>query len=292
MMRLFLFFLLMVKGVVAQEPAGVSPEELKANEMEQEARKGVPAAMGELGRIYLDGRGRPKSMEMSKEWFTKGAAAGNPVAQVGLGYMLSRGLGGKLDYVTAGFWFQKAADQNDVKGQHNLARLLFDGRLGAGRKPEALQWFIKAAEQGYVESQAVLGSKYYFLQDGFGQDYDKAVLWLEKAAAQGHRTSRTTLATTLRHGQGKPAAPSRAIQLYEKSVSEGDSNAMCLLGDMLAEAGAPWRDPVRSFALFTAGGKLGIEAGKSRAAALEAGLTAEEKSKAEALIKGFLSSAR
>jgi uncharacterized protein len=287
-MKLLFASILIVSSLAAQETASVTPEELKAHAVEQEAKGGAAPAMAELGKIYLEGKGRPKDLAQARDWFQKGAAAGNASAQVGLGYMLSRGLGDRTDYPKAGHWFQLAAEQNDVKGQHNLARLLFDGRLGPNRKAEALKWFIKAADQGYVESQATLGSKYFFMQDGFGQNYETAIGWLEKAAAQGHTTSRTTLATMLRHGQGKAADPERALQLYEASVREDDSNAMCLLGDMLAEPGKAWRNPARAHALFTAGGRKGIAGGLSRAAELETSLQPAEKASAEKLLQELL----
>ena len=278
--------ILLLAGQLTSAGVPVKPAacEMAALEAEQRAGAGEAAAMAELGRIYLKGKGRPQDPGKAMEWFLKGAAAGNPASQVGAGYLLSRGIGCRTDKLAAGDWFRRAAEQNDPKGQYNLALLLHEGSLGPGRIPEALVWFKKAADQGMVEAQATLGDMYFMAAEHVARDFAMAAFWLEKAAAGGDNHSRTVYGSMLRFGTGIPVDQPRAYQLFQKASTEGYSKAMCQLADMLAEGeGGVTKQPVAAAAWYHKAVSLGETAAKDRLKRLEATLTPEQATEAAQL---------
>lgn len=279
---LFLAVLYSVSQAPAREPAvpAASAAGNAIPTVEQRAQAGDSAAMAELGREFLHGTRRAKDPAQAMRWFLKGARAGNALSQVGVGFLLSNGIGCPVDKTGAGEWFRRAADQGNAKGQHNLAVLLKEGFLGPGKMPEALEWFTKAAEQGLVESQAMLGEMYYLSADGVSQDFARAAVWLEKAAAAGHNPSRTGYGSMLRFGNKIPADKARALALFREAAEEGYAKAMCQLADMLAGGEGTERQPVRAAAWYFKAASLDEDAGKTGWAEMEKTLTAEQLAEA------------
>ncbi len=79
---------------------------------------------------------------------------------------------------------QSRAEAGDVEAQQNLAlAYVLEGETQDFEK--AFIWVQKAAEQGYAAAQFNLGHMYY-RGDGVAQDSEKALIWSQKAAEQGH----------------------------------------------------------------------------------------------------------
>ena len=101
--------------------------------------------------------------------------------------------GAQKYYRLAFSWFQKAAAQGDLDALYALSGCYTQGE-GTAEFPEKGRQLLKeAAEKGHFRAQFDVGMLYY---QGYGaksaaglgyveQDFDKAVFWLQKAAAQG-----------------------------------------------------------------------------------------------------------
>jgi len=72
-----------------------------------------------------------------------------------------------------------------------------DPEVASGIK-EGFNWLLKSAEQGYVNAEERLGEEYYqgqFIGDrlNVGQDKEKGLIWLRKAAAHGNEDAKKFL---------------------------------------------------------------------------------------------------
>ncbi len=92
------------------------------------------------------------------------------------------------------------------------------------------QVYGPAAEAGDAEAQYNLGAMY------FGQNPEKAIAWLTKAAVQGYSHAFTLLGSIYGHGTGGVALDTqKAAQWYRQGADGGDAQCQYTLGYMYAE---------------------------------------------------------
>ena len=117
------------------------------------------------------------------------ATQGNGTAQNTAGLMYQHGRGVTQSDQEALKWYRLAADQGDAYAQNNLGQAYMEGELGLSKNyREALKLFLPAAEKGLWQAQASAGALWY----RYG-DYQEALKWRQRAAAQGHGNSQFAL---------------------------------------------------------------------------------------------------
>lgn len=136
-------------------------------------------AEGELGRIYLYGRGIPADYARALMWEQKAAERGDARAQRDLAFMYESGFGVSADPAKAMEWNRRAAGQGEPEAQLHLARAL-SGSGEAKDRAEALQWFARAARHEQPEAQMEMGRERIRQNDCAG-----AVHWYKEAAGNG-----------------------------------------------------------------------------------------------------------
>jgi uncharacterized protein len=94
-----------------------------------------------------------------------------------------------------------------------------------------------AAEAGNAEAQAMLAQAYSSGNQGLPQDYVKALMWNEKAAAQGSARAYLNLALMYRDGTGVPKDAAKALENFTISEKAGDMKAPRYLGLYAKEVG-------------------------------------------------------
>ena len=129
------------------------------------AEKGDARAQGELGALYLSGRGTSKDPKEGLRW-TK-----------------------------------EAANKGLATAQYNLGVMYLDGQVAPQNFPEAMKWLLAAAGQGVPAAQAGVAAMFYEGQ-GVPQSYDEAAKWMQLAAAQGDPEAQLNLGTMYAVGQG------------------------------------------------------------------------------------------
>lgn len=124
---------------------------------------------------------------------------------------------------------------------------------------DAMGWYGEAARAGDAEAQYLLG---YALETGAQgkADPEAARDWYRAAAGQGHPRAALRLALMLLEGRGGPVDPGGAAAVLEPSAEAGESDAMSLLGWLLASSGG---DRILAYRWL----KLASEAGDGAAAA-------------------------
>lgn len=129
------------------------------------AEKGDARAQGELGALYLSGRGTSKDPKEGLRW-TK-----------------------------------EAANKGLAAAQYNLGVMYLDGQVAPQNFPEAMKWLLAAAGQGVPAAQAGVAAMFYEGQ-GVPQSYEEAAKWMQLAAVQGDAEAQLNLGTMYAFGQG------------------------------------------------------------------------------------------
>ena len=131
-----------------------------------------------LGILYRDGLGVEKDIEKAKAYFMKsiGYASWEPQPY----YELANTYYLQEKYEDAVKWYRKAAEQGDASAQSQLGVMYAFGLGVPQNENEAAKWWRKAAEQGDAVGQFNYASVFVGKKD-----YNEAVKWLRKAAEQG-----------------------------------------------------------------------------------------------------------
>lgn len=214
------------------------------------AQQGHGLAQWRLGYLYYMGVGTEKDIEESKTWYHKAintyqlpAQRGDPVAQCTLGqifadkkcpmhdsdkalslyelaakqnnaeakYYLGCYYDMRKDYEKAKSWYTSAAEQGYAEAQYKLTYSAF-----TPDKAERVRFYIQAAENGLIDAQCELGQLY-----GYGRfvekDLEKALMWYQRAAAQGYKPAQTSVETikSMLRSQGKKIEEISQSPAYE-----------------------------------------------------------------------------
>lgn len=92
----------------------------------------------------------------------------------------------------------------------------------------SFKWMLQSAEAGFDEAQFSIGTMYW-LGDGIELDNKSTVMWLEKAAEQGHIKAMTNLA--IHYGTGEDSDNKKVFQWSLKAAQAGNAALYVLIGD-------------------------------------------------------------
>ena len=153
--------------------------------MSRAAELGSPEAQYELANMLANGRGMPRDMEAAIVWGRKAAEQGYAPAQLSLGRMLVGSL--ERGRVEEGMKFiQRAADNGSKEALFLLAGAIANGDYGMQKdEAKAAAMALPNAEAGDAEFQFAVATL-YLRGEIFSQKRDEGLVWLEKAAQQGH----------------------------------------------------------------------------------------------------------
>jgi len=164
------------------------------------ADQGYPPGQSLLAALYAVGDGIPQDYVEAMKWYRRAAEHGDALAQSRVGYMYVEGQGVTKDYVEAEKWFRQAAAQEHPHGQYWLGRLYFEGWGVKRDLREAVRWLEMPAARDLPDAQYTLGLIYASGGDDVKKDDVKAILWLRRAAAQGHKESAKHLGEKYKFG--------------------------------------------------------------------------------------------
>ncbi len=114
------------------------------------------------------------------------AKQGSASAQYNLGFLFANGLGTPRSTRAAIAWYTQAARQKHANACFNLSLLFQEGRGIPVDYLQAHNWYLKAAEYGSDSALVNLG-QLYFMGHGTKKDYIQAYIWYALAAARGNR---------------------------------------------------------------------------------------------------------
>lgn len=251
------------------KPRNFSPEELiKWHKIL--ADKGDPTALQFLSTYYEEGRYLPRDDARAAELLEKAAKAGSAQAALGLANRYETGQGVEKDPEKAKQWLAFAARRGDPvtsavakSGGFKNMRMLPSAkslesdakkgdagsmaRLGAfylveKQYDKALPWLEKAAAKGDLSACGNLG---YMYDNGAGvrKDFQKAFKYFSKAAEEGTPVSLSNLAEAYELGHGTPVNYVRAMELYRKAAEAKYAAAELAVARMLEKGLGVEPDP-------------------------------------------------
>ena len=163
---------------------------------------------------------------------------------VALVLMLSSGFAQEKDDLDS---IREKAEQGDAEAQVILGQVLapYGGEGVTADYQEAVTWFQKAAAQGHGRAQFRLGRAYYF-GEGVPQDYQEAAKWFRKAAEQGVADAQFALGTMYKLGQGVAQDYQEAVKWYRKAAEQGYADAQYGLALMYANGEGVAQDYIQA----------------------------------------------
>ncbi|GHB12327.1 tetratricopeptide repeat protein [Modicisalibacter luteus] len=120
-------------------------------QVEAEAKQGVPEAQYSLGRMYAFGQGVEKDMVTAVKWYRKAAEQGLAEAQYRMGEAYGAGDGVPQDYVHAYRWMEKAARNGEEKAQaamQSYAEFMTGEQLKQARQDQAKKASSATSQSG------------------------------------------------------------------------------------------------------------------------------------------------
>lgn len=118
-----------------------------------------------------------------------------------------------------------------------------------------------------------------------GGDYQAAFReWMSLARA-GDATAQTAIAGMYRFGEGRDVDPARAAVWYRRAAENGEPVAQMNLGEMYLLGLGVGRDPVRAYLWLSLAARQGRRWAAERRDRLARALTADQRRKAEAILR-------
>lgn len=128
----------------------------------------------------------------------------------------------------------RQARAGDAASQFELGRLYLDGGQGLGaNQHSALLWLDRAAQQGHASAWRLIGQRVSPQLAGSAQYSQSLMRWYELAANDGCTPAQTKLAQLLfssRHAGDAGNPAGRAIELLRNAAASGDATARFELG--------------------------------------------------------------
>ena len=215
---------------------------IAVSKYKEAATKGNSAAMIALGTMLETGNGVVADLGKAIDWYRSAVANGSAVAQRKMAGFLFAGKGVEKDEAEAVKLARLAANQGDADAIAILGRAYENGTGVAADPAKAEELYRKASDGGSAlgkqylfelgaEAQYRNGVKFLEGKD-VEQDFKAALLWFEKAAAQGNVPAMEQLGFMHERGLGCEVDIKSAKEWYEKAVEKGDAAAMVALGQM------------------------------------------------------------
>lgn len=115
-----------------------------------------PQAQYDLGMRYGRGEGVPRDYQLARQWLARAAAAGHLRARFALGWLYYTGSGVPQDFAKAAELFGYSAERGDAEAQYMMGVLYIEGRGVERDSKRSIVWMRKAAAQGHPGALGVI----------------------------------------------------------------------------------------------------------------------------------------
>ena len=174
-----------------------------------------------------------------------------------------------------------AAEAGDSKAQVELGNMHLKGENAPVNFQEALKWYEKAAAQGSANGMFNIGVMH---DQGLHveKNLDEAVKWYQKAAALKFPEALYNLGVMYEYGQGVTRDYAKAQEYYLQAAEMGEPSSQFSMGLIYEKGLGVERDPVLAYMWWDIAGKGHIHAEHNRDSLSEE-LTPEQLSEAQRL---------
>lgn len=190
-----------------------------------------PAALVELGRLYMAGKGTDKNPELAVSLFRESADLDYPPGRFHIGYAYLLGEGVEKNLLKAREILTLAAEEGHVFAMMSLAASYRKEHVALPEPDRALAWYEKARDAG--EGKALLAMGYMYANGEVGEpDQQRALENFQAAADLGVVQAHTSLAYAYLTGSGVSENARLAFEHYEAAAEAGDVAAYLGLGHL------------------------------------------------------------
>ncbi len=228
---------------------------LAAEWCQKAARQGHSDAQTFLGKLYLRGEGVNQNYNEAVKWYEKACAQGNINALLCLGDMYAKGEGVEKNYLNAKKHYNaakelivKAAGLGAVWAQNLLAHFYESGRIEETDYDKAIYWYEKAAAQDSVSAMQSLCRIY---KSNGKNNYEMVMKWNQQAISLGSDSAMMNLANMHKRGLGVEQSYDMAIFWYQQAAERGNPVALMTLGTILEEGIGAEPNIKKAIALYT-----------------------------------------
>jgi hypothetical protein len=243
-----------------------------------------------LARMYERGIGVVRDQHKANAWYAKAAEFGFVPAYDILGGRELAGAGTPRDPAKAVTHLKQAADAGYVPAQFHLARAYYNGDGIPKDLKLAGAYFDAAAHAGLPAAMFAAG-RMYDLGEGVKPDQSRALVYYKEAALKGDPDAQFALGTYFYSGEVVGKNPAVARKWFDAAARHGQPDAMFNLGVMTASGEGGAKDPAVAYVWFALAQEAGHEGAGAAMKALGAKLTADERKRADAVLKPQLAKA-
>lgn len=201
---------------------GEGKEELAASFMKRGVELGATGAKRRLARWYYDGVCVAQDYDKAERLMNEAANEDNEIAQWDLAFWYQTGNGVDMDKQRAFELYKKSAENGFVYAQKDLADCYYNGDGIEADLSLAVEWMERAADNDDDAAMESLGEWYH--DDERIRDYEKAFLWIKKAAAKDNVQAKYCLGVWLIQGNGIEEDCEQGFS-YVRSAAEAGSIA-------------------------------------------------------------------
>lgn len=242
-------------GIYANIHGEDHPEDLvKAEKLYREAvEKGVPFAFVGLGRLME----RKGNYGEAETLYHEADLRGRYDAASQIGVLYKEGLGRPKSYSKALSYIEKSAQKGYSYAYHHLGVIYYEGDGEIPQDTEkAISNFRRATEYGVASSMVRLG-KIYWNGEGVERDLDMAAEYFQSAREQGDAAASLQLGKLYLDPNYSKANAGRAAELMGEAVDLGNRYAPYQLGHLYRYGVGVERDLVKAFSLYQNAAELG-----------------------------------
>ena len=213
---LCLLVLILISGCATTHD---SAEQLKIQQLKDQAVNGDTASQYQLGVYYTTENQWPWEKALGYGWFMDAAKAGDIDAQymVGMGNLLGRGTLKNTEKAIT--WLTQAADQGHGKSQYQLAQIYLNGRGVSKDILWGRYWLEQAAWSDHPDAQFLLSALF---RKGVGGSihHPEALVWLNRAAQNGQKYAQKALPKLTHELSEKERLQAKKLALQSETKGE------------------------------------------------------------------------
>ena len=243
-----------------------------------------------LARMYDRGIGVVRDEHKANAWYARAAEFGFVPAYDILGDRELEGRGTPRDPARAVAHLKQAADAGYVPAQFHLARAYYSGDGIRKDLKLAGAYFDAAAHAGLPAAMFAAG-RMYDLGEGVPADQSKALVYYKDAALKGDPDAQFALGTYFYSGEVVGKNPAVARKWFDAAARHGQPDAMFNIGVMTAGGEGGARDLAMAYVWFALAQEAGHEGAGAAMKALGAKLSADERRRADAVLRPQLAKA-
>ena len=221
------------------------------------AKQGDPKAQRIIGNMYADGLGIEADYAAAAKWYQLAADQGYAPAMADLGDLYYYGDGVDQDHATAVKWYRRGAERGDPEAEYDYGLIFHDGSAGQKQNFDAaMKWFLRAAAQGHAPALNMVGYM-HDLGEGVDEDPHEAFGWYQRAADKGFEIAQYNIGVMYQNGRGVEKNPSQAARWYRKAAEKGDADSEAALGYLYEQGLGVRNDLTQAIKWYKAAAKQG-----------------------------------